>query len=214
MVCRTVTPSTNKAPNEKAFPCPVDSGRRRRRRRRRSEERPGQRTQTPSQCKKKSITPSVSPTSGRGPSARAQVSMSRLVPLSTWLIRFLYSSPTQSLSRPPPHILCVSNVSNITPSHNHALRAATWIGIIVASLHLADLVAVVGNPAAGRVPLHLAVVPPDFSDDIVECLVDVDPGLGRCLDELAAEGSRERLTLCFYTCKRLRANTIPDLGLG
>lgn len=86
---------------------------------------------------------------------------------------------------------------DIVPSHNHALRAAAGVGIVVAHFHLVGRAAIVRSPAAGRVTLHLTVVPPDFPDDIVECLVNIDPRLRRGFNELAAKRFRKRLTLCY-----------------
>ena len=91
-------------------------------------------------------------------------------------------------------------------SHDDALGAATGLGVVVADFELVRGGAVVGAAAAGRVSLNLAVVPPDLPHDAVERLVDVDPRLCRCLNELAAERARERLTLCesFASVNRAR----------
>lgn len=121
-------------------------------------------------------------------------------------------TPVQSPSYRPSSqldpVVLFGNHHLDSPSHNHAFGAATRLDVVVASFHLVDWAVAVGNPTAGRVALHLAVVPPDFSDNIVESLVNVDPRLSGGLDELAAEGPRERLTLCYIYMLdiRLQAN--------
>lgn len=65
---------------------------------------------------------------------------------------------------PPPPIL----------SHEHALRAAPSLSIVVAHIHWLDRAGSIRHATALRVTLHLAVVPPDLANDIVESLVDVD----------------------------------------
>lgn len=80
-------------------------------------------------------------------------------------------------------------------SHEDALGTAASIGVVVADLHLAHLVHAVGGTAACRVALLLPVVSADFSDNIIESLVDIDSGLGRRLDELAAKRPGQCFTL-------------------
>lgn len=63
------------------------------------------------------------------------------------------------------------------PSHYHALGAASRLGIVIADIHRLDGTVWCRGAAAGRVSLHFAVEASDFADDIVECLVDVDPRL-------------------------------------
>lgn len=63
------------------------------------------------------------------------------------------------------------------PSHYHALGAASRLGIVIADIHGLDGTVWCRGAAAGRVSLHFAVEASDFADDIVECLVDVDPRL-------------------------------------
>lgn len=68
--------------------------------------------------------------------------------------------------------------------HDHTL-AASGVFILTVHLHL-----VVGTGAAGvcaSVTGHVLVVLPDFADDIVESIVDIDAILGGCLDEVATE---------------------------
>lgn len=62
-------------------------------------------------------------------------------------------------------------------SHYHALGAASRLGIIIADIHRLDGAVWCRSTTAGRVSLHFPVEATDFADDIVECLVDIDPRL-------------------------------------
>jgi hypothetical protein len=61
--------------------------------------------------------------------------------------------------------------------HQHTL-AASRLCIIVPDLKLADLAIVVGRATVGRIPLHLPIVLSDFTDRIVESLLDIHGSLG------------------------------------
>lgn len=79
-------------------------------------------------------------------------------------------------------------------SHDRALTAAA--GVFVPSVHLHLVVRSFGLPvAATRVSGHVLVVFSDLADDVEEGVVDIDTGLCRCLNVLAAEGAGERLAL-------------------
>jgi hypothetical protein len=69
-------------------------------------------------------------------------------------------------------------------SHHHALAAA---GVLVLAVHLHLVVGLGLGVGAAGVAGHIFVVLADLADDVVEGVVDVDAGLGRGLDELAAE---------------------------
>jgi len=78
------------------------------------------------------------------------------------------------------------------PSHHHlhddALGAAAGLGFAFAHFHFVrGSVSAAVTTAACRVALHLAVKAPNLANDIVESLIDVDAGLGRSLNEFAAE---------------------------
>lgn len=70
--------------------------------------------------------------------------------------------------------------------HDHAPAASL---LVVATVFYAHLGYAVLLAARGRalVRRHLLVVSADFPDDIVEGVVNVDPGLSRGLDEFATE---------------------------
>lgn len=72
-------------------------------------------------------------------------------------------------------------------SHYNALGAAASLGVVVANLHRLDRSCSVRHAAGVRVALHLAVVPADLPDDVIERLVDIDSRFRRRLDELAVE---------------------------
>lgn len=67
------------------------------------------------------------------------------------------------------------------------------IAIVVELLHAVLILACATGRAAVRG--HFLVVSADFADNVVEGVVDVDAGLGRGLDEFAAELPREILAL-------------------
>lgn len=80
--------------------------------------------------------------------------------------------------------------------HDDALGTAAGLGFAFAHFHFVrGSVASSVATAARRVALHLAVKAPNLADDIVESLVNVDAGLGRCLDEAATKVLGQLLTL-------------------
>lgn len=81
--------------------------------------------------------------------------------------------------------------------HHHAPAAAAGLLLAAVDIHrLGWSVQAGGAAAARRVALHLAVISPDLAHNVVEGLVDIDAGLGRRLDELAAERLGKRFALC------------------
>jgi hypothetical protein len=70
--------------------------------------------------------------------------------------------------------------------------------IIVAHAHFLDAVGAMGPCVAGcaRVRRHFLVVSADFTDNVVEGVVNVDAGFGRGFDEFAAKVLGEVLALC------------------
>lgn len=74
--------------------------------------------------------------------------------------------------------------------HNYTTTTATPLLLALTNLQLARGSTASGSATAtGRVARHLLVVASDLADDVVEGVVDVDAGLGGCLDEFAAEGT-------------------------
>lgn len=83
------------------------------------------------------------------------------------------------------------------PLHDDTLGAAA--SLLLAAVHVHGLGRAVearDAAATGRVALHLAVVSPDLTNDVVEGLLDIQTRLGRRLDELAAERTGKSLALC------------------
>lgn len=71
--------------------------------------------------------------------------------------------------------------------HNDTLGAAASTLTGLADIHLALRGASTESARAGWVGGHILVVAADFTDEVVESVLDVDAGLGGGLDELAAE---------------------------
>jgi len=102
-------------------------------------------------------------------------------------------SASEGTSTPPPssqHISlysCSQATAQQHPSHNHTFSATTpCIFILAIHLHLV----IWCSSCSTWTSRHVFVISPDFSHYIVEGIVDVDSGFGRCLDEFAAERSR------------------------
>lgn len=81
--------------------------------------------------------------------------------------------------------------------HDDTLGAAAGALAWLAHVHLALWCAGAECTAAGGVGGHLLVVAADLADEVVECVLDVDAGLGGGFDELAVELAGERFALCF-----------------
>lgn len=90
--------------------------------------------------------------------------------------------------------------------HNDALGAAASTLTGLANIHLALGGARAEGARAGWVGGHILVVAADFTDEVVEGVLDVDAGLGGGFDELAVELSGQSLTLC---CELAIAFTHP-----
>ena len=88
-----------------------------------------------------------------------------------------------------------ANSATTSALHQDAL-AAPPLRIVIPHLHLAHLAAAVGDPAAGGIALHLAVVLANLADGIVKGLLDVYRRLGRGLEKFATKGFSERFALC------------------
>lgn len=112
---------------------------------------------------------------------------------SPLVIRTELSRPSEYTERPPQQ----SQPRETCGLHDHALGAAAGFLLVVVHVHgLRGAIVAGAAAAAGRVALHLAVVPPNLAHNVVEGPVNVDPRLGRRFDELAAERLGKRLSLC------------------
>jgi Na+(H+)/acetate symporter ActP len=80
--------------------------------------------------------------------------------------------------------------------HDDALGAAASALARLAHVHLAFWCAGTERAGARGVRGHLLVVAADLANEIVEGVLDVDAGLGRGFNELAAELTGERFALC------------------
>lgn len=80
--------------------------------------------------------------------------------------------------------------------HEHALRTAARFFLATIDVHwLGRTVNARDSSAAGRVTLHLAIVPSDLAHEFVERLLNIDPRLCRRLGKFAAEGPGKRFTI-------------------
>lgn len=102
-------------------------------------------------------------------------------------------------STPSPCEPCSPQEGTASPRHHlhdDALGTAAGLGFAFAHFHFVrGSVATSVATAARGVTLHLAVKAPNLADDIVESLVNVDAGLGRCFDETATKVLGQLFTL-------------------
>lgn len=115
----------------------------------------------------------------------------------------------------------LSNRPSWTPAprcqlHDDALGAAASLLLAAVHVHLfGGAVRARVAAAAGGVALHLAVVSSDLSYNVVEGPLDIETGLGRGLDELAAERACKSLSLCkngAMLARTIHANKVGRIG--
>ena len=113
------------------------------------------------------------------------VAVSRLpfiIPARRFTARFLINL------RWSPSLGSMAEQSAYNPLHKYALRAAASLLLAVVNVHrLGWTVDARDSSAPGRISLHLAVVPSDFTHEVVKRLIDIDPRLRRRFDEFAVE---------------------------
>lgn len=80
--------------------------------------------------------------------------------------------------------------------HDDTLRAAAGVIARLGHVHLASMRSTTTKGAASRgVGRHVLVVAANLANQVIKGVINVDARLGRCLDELAAELTSQRLTL-------------------
>lgn len=82
------------------------------------------------------------------------------------------------------------------PLHHNTFPAAAGALAGLANVHFVVRGAATKGTGAGWVGRHLLVVSADFAHELIETIFDVDAGLCRRFEVLAAELSSESLSLC------------------